>query len=154
MANKGLDACDGSNLQLVWILYWLASLFNWSWSDQITYQRMYIIKSTAINLDHRCWQSVWRVRFDGQFDVRFNGWFDIQFDGWFDGQFNVQFDGRFDGRFDGWFGGWFNLAVLGYQPQQSIWQLRQDAKWPRCFTGLFYRLIVLRALNGYQLRGR
>jgi hypothetical protein len=30
------------------------------------------------------------------------------------------FDGRLNGRFDGGFASWFNLAVLGYQPQQSI----------------------------------
>ncbi len=36
-------------------------------------------------------------------------------------------DGGFNGGFDGGFDGWFNLTVLGYQPQQSIWQLRQEA---------------------------
>jgi hypothetical protein len=30
------------------------------------------------------------------------------------------FYGRFNGRFDGGFYGWFDLAVLGYQPQQSV----------------------------------
>jgi hypothetical protein len=30
----------------------------------------------------------------------------------------------FDGGFDGGFDGWFYLAVLGYQPQQSVRQLR------------------------------
>ncbi len=39
-------------------------------------------------------------------------WFDGRLDGQFEGRFDVQFDGRFDGRFD--------LAVLGYQPQQSV----------------------------------
>ncbi len=45
-------------------------------------------------------------------DDWFDGWFDCQFDGWFNGQFNVQFAGQFEGQ--------FNLAVLGYQPQQSV----------------------------------
>ncbi len=71
-----------------------------------------------------------------------------------DNRFDVWFDGRFNGQFDGWFDSWFDLAELGYQPQQSVWQLRQEAKQPRCFTGSFYRLVVLRALNGYQPRGQ
>ncbi len=29
-------------------------------------------------------------------------------------------DGGFDSGFDGGFDSWFHLAVLGYQPQQSI----------------------------------
>ena len=29
-------------------------------------------------------------------------------------------DGGFDGGFIGRFDGWFHLAVLGYQPQQSV----------------------------------
>jgi hypothetical protein len=33
-------------------------------------------------------------------------------------------DGGFDGGFNGGFDGRFHLAVLGYQPQQSIQQLR------------------------------
>jgi hypothetical protein len=33
----------------------------------------------------------------------------------------------FDGGFEGGFGGRFHLAVLGYQPQQSVQQLRQVA---------------------------
>ena len=48
-------------------------------------------------------------------------------DGGFDGGFDGEFDGWFDGWFDGGFGGQFHLAVLGYQPQQSIQQLRQEA---------------------------
>jgi hypothetical protein len=36
-----------------------------------------------------------------------------------DGGFNSGFDGGFDGRFE--------LAALGYQPQQSIRQLSQEA---------------------------
>jgi hypothetical protein len=42
--------------------------------------------------------------YDGGFDGGFNGWFY----GWFNGGFDSGFDGR------------FHLAVLGYQPQQSI----------------------------------
>ncbi len=61
-------------------------------------------------------QSTWIVDVDNRLDIWFDGWFDGRFNGWFDvqfdGQFNVQFDSRFDGR--------FNLAVAGYQPQQSI----------------------------------
>jgi hypothetical protein len=30
------------------------------------------------------------------------------------------FNGQLNGQFDGGFGGRFNLAVLGYQPQQSV----------------------------------
>ncbi len=45
-----------------------------------------------------------------------------------------------DGGFDGGFDAGFELAVLGYQPQQSIRQLRQEAKQTCCFTDLFYRL--------------
>jgi hypothetical protein len=37
------------------------------------------------------------------------------------------FDGGFIGGFDGRFNGGFHLAVLGYPPQQSVQQLRQDA---------------------------
>jgi hypothetical protein len=33
----------------------------------------------------------------------------------------------FDGGFTGGFDGWSHLAVLGYQPQQSVQQLRQKA---------------------------
>jgi hypothetical protein len=49
-------------------------------------------------------------------------------DGGFDGRLNGQFDGGFYGWFDGGFDGWLNLAALGYQPQQSVQQLRQEAK--------------------------
>jgi hypothetical protein len=41
-------------------------------------------------------------------------------DGEFDGGFDGGFHGRFDGGFDSGFDGWFHLAVLGYQPQQSV----------------------------------
>jgi hypothetical protein len=41
------------------------------------------------------------------------------FDGGFNGGFNRGFNG---GSFDQ-----FHLAMLGYWPQQSIWQLRQEA---------------------------
>ncbi len=33
---------------------------------------------------------------------------------------SMDVNGGFDGGFDGGFGGRFHLAVLGYQPQQSI----------------------------------
>jgi hypothetical protein len=32
----------------------------------------------------------------------------------------IDVDSGFDGGFNGGFDGWFHLAVLGYQPQQSI----------------------------------
>ncbi len=55
------------------------------------------------------------------------------------------FNGGFDGGFNGGFDGQFHLAVLGYQPQQSVWQLRR-----RVFTAisqesfsLLNKLIVL-----------
>jgi hypothetical protein len=37
------------------------------------------------------------------------------------------FDGGFDGGFDDGFDGQFHLAVLGYQPQQSVPQLSREA---------------------------
>ncbi len=36
-------------------------------------------------------------------------------------------DGGFNGGFNVGFDGWFNFAVLGYQHQQSVQQLRQEA---------------------------
>ncbi len=72
------------------------------------------------------------------------------FGGGFDGGFDSQFDGRFDGGFDGGFNGWFYLAVLGYQPQQSIQQLRQEALTAISQEGLMgsslNELIVLQTL--------
>ncbi len=47
------------------------------------------------------------------------GGFDGEFDGGFDSRFNIGFDSGFNGR--------FHLAVMGYQPQQSVRQLRRDA---------------------------
>ncbi len=41
-------------------------------------------------------------------------------DGGVNGGFDVGFDGRFDGGFNSGFDGRFHLAVLDYQPQQSI----------------------------------
>ncbi len=41
-------------------------------------------------------------------------------DGGFEGRLNSWFDGGFYGWFKGGFDGWLNLAVLGYQPQQSV----------------------------------
>ncbi len=69
----------------------------------------YIVELIAISLD--------RVSMD--VDSGFDGGFDLGFDGRFDGWFNGGFNGGFDGR--------FHLAVLGYQPQQSVWQLRPEA---------------------------
>ncbi len=40
---------------------------------------------------------------------------------------SMDVDGGFDGGFDSGFDGWFHLAVLSYQPQQSVPQLRQAA---------------------------
>ncbi len=40
---------------------------------------------------------------------------------------NGGFDSGFDVGFEGGFESWFYLAVLGYQPQQSVQQLRQVA---------------------------
>jgi hypothetical protein len=62
--------------------------------------------------------------------------------GGFDGEINSWFNGQFDGGFDGQ----FDLAVLGYRPQQSVQQLRQEAKQTCPFTDSFYRLVVLQAL--------
>jgi hypothetical protein len=50
----------------------------------------------------------------------------------------IDVDSGFDDRFDGGFDGQFNLAVLSYRPQQSVRQLRQEAKRTRHFTNLFY----------------
>jgi hypothetical protein len=33
---------------------------------------------------------------------------------------SMDVNGGFDSGFDGRFDGWFHLAVLGYQPQQSV----------------------------------
>jgi hypothetical protein len=41
-----------------------------------------------------------------------------------------------DGGFDGGFDGRFHLAMLGYQPQQSVQQLRQEAFTPISQEGL------------------
>ncbi len=72
-----------------------------------------------------------------------------------DGGFNGGFDGVFDGGFDGR----FHLAVLGYWPQQSVWQLRQEAFMAISRVGLtgslLNELAVLQTcFNGYQPRGR
>ncbi len=44
---------------------------------------------------------------------------------------SIGVDGGFDGGFNGGFNGglfdWFHLAVLGYLPQQSVQQLKQEA---------------------------
>jgi hypothetical protein len=62
------------------------------------YQWMYIIKLIAISSD--C--------------------VSMYVDGGFDSGFDGGFDGGFNGQFAGGFVGWFDLAVLGYQPQQSV----------------------------------
>ncbi len=63
-------------------------------------------------------------------------------------------DGGFNGEFVGGLLDWFHLAVLGYQPQQSVWQLRQDAFTAisqEGLTGLLLNeLVVLQAhFTGY-----
>ncbi len=59
-------------------------------------------------------------------------------------------DGGFNGGFDGGFNSWFHLAVLGYQPQQSIRQLRQEAfmaiSWEGLMGLLLSKLVVLQTL--------
>ncbi len=59
-------------------------------------------------------------------------------------------DGGFDGGFDGRFDCWFYLAVLGYQPQQSVRQLRREAFTAISQEGLtsssLNKLIVLQTL--------
>ncbi len=60
---------------------------------------------------------------DGGFDSGLDSGFDGVFKGGFDGGFNGGFDGGFHGGFDSW----FHLAVLGYRPQQGVWQLRREA---------------------------
>jgi hypothetical protein len=129
VAYEHLDACDGSNLQLAWIVYQLALLLNWLQSAWIVYQWMYVIELIVISSD--CVS----MDVDSGFDDRFDG----------------EFNGRFKGRFDGGFDSWFNLAVLGYQPQQSIWQLRWEAKQTHhlklMMPASLNKLIVLRALK-------
>ncbi len=114
MAYECLDACDCGNLQLDWIVYHLASSSNWLQSAWIVYRWMYVIKLVMISLD--------RVSMD------VDSGFDDRLDGGSHGWFNSRFDSQ------------FNLAVLGYQPQQSVWKLIPEAKRTRCFTNLFYRL--------------
>ncbi len=63
---------------------------------------------------------------------------------------NGGFDSGFDGGFNSGFDGWFHLAVLGYQPQQSIQQLRQEAFTAISQEGLMgsllNKLIVLQTI--------
>ncbi len=100
---------------------------------------MYIIESIAISLD-RVSKDV-----DSGFKDRFTGGFDGQFNGWFDGGSLKWFNGGFNGQFD--------LAVLGYQPQRSVWQLRREAKQSRylklVFPASLNKLVVLQAFKGY-----
>ncbi len=84
-----------------------------------------------------------------------------------DSGFNGGFNSGFDGGFDGGFDSWFHSAVLGYQPQQSIWQLRREAFTAISREGLtgslLNKLVVLQThftgssfyglFNGYQPRG-
>jgi hypothetical protein len=106
VAYECLDARDGGDLQSARIVYQLALSSNQLRSARIVYQWMYILGSIAISSDHVL------MDVDGGFNDRFNGGFD--------GRFNGQFDGGFYGWFDGGFDSRFNLAVLGYQPQQSV----------------------------------
>ncbi len=108
VAYECLDACDGGNLQSARIVYWLASLSNWLQSAQIVYQWMYVVELIAITSD--C------VSMDvgSVFDDRFKGGFHSRFNRWFDGR--------------------FNMAVLGYQPQQSVRQLRHKLVLPALLT--------------------
>ncbi len=63
-----------------------------------------------------------------------------------DGDFDSGFEGGFNsGLFD-----WFHLAVLGYRPQQSVWQLRREAFMAISQEGLtgssLNKVIVLQAI--------
>ncbi len=49
---------------------------------------------------------------------------------------SIGVDGGFDGGFDGGLFNQFHLAVLGYQPQQSVQQFRQEA-----FTAIAKRVL-------------
>ncbi len=124
----------------------MAAIYNW-FGSYINWHHYFINRGQIGSRINGCTssnqlQSTWIVDVNNRFDVWFNGWFDGWFNDRFDSQCNIQFDGWFDGR--------FNLAVLGHQPQQSFWQLRLEAKQPCYFAGSFYRLVVLRALSGYQ----
>ena len=108
MAYKCLCACDGGDCNR------LGLYINWH-RRQIDCNQLescideYIVKLIAISSDHV------------SMDV------DSGFDGGFNGGFGSGFDGGFDDGFDSGFDGQVHLAVLGYQPQQSIRQLRRDA---------------------------
>jgi hypothetical protein len=121
VAYECLDACNGGNLQLARIVYQLPLLSNPLQSAWIVYQWMYVIKLIAISLD--C------VLMD--------------VDSVFNNRFNIEFNG--------WFNGWFDLAVLGYQPQQTVQLLRQESKQTRCLKlvlpASLNERIVLRALK-------
>ncbi len=71
--------------------------------------------------------------------------------GGFDGGFDSGFDGGFEGRFNSGSIDWFYLAVLGYQPQQSVQQLRQEAFTAISREGLTgsssNKLVVLQAIT-------
>jgi hypothetical protein len=56
---------------------------------------------------------------------------------------SIDIDGRFDDGFDGGSFDWFHLAMLGYQPQRSIWQFSQEA----------FMAISWEGFMGYQQRG-
>ncbi len=59
-------------------------------------------------------------------------------------------DGGFDGGFDSGFDSRFHLAVLGYQPQQSVPQLRQETftaiSWEGLMGLLLNELVVLQTI--------
>ncbi len=42
---------------------------------------------------------------------------------------------------------WFHLAMLGYQPQQSVWQLRQEAFTAINWEGVTAIIIVMNPLD-------
>ncbi len=81
VAYECLDACDGGDLQLAWIVYQLASLSNWLQSARIVYQWMYVVESIVISSD--CVSMDVDSGFGNRFDSEFDGWFN----GWFDGGF-------------------------------------------------------------------
>jgi hypothetical protein len=127
VSGQSQDVCDGGDCN------WLRLYINWH-RCQINRNQLglcideYIVELIAISSDH----------------------VSMDVDGGFDGGFDGEFDGWFDGWFDGGFGGQFHLAVLGYQPQQSILQLRQEAFTAisrEGLTGLLLnKLVILQTL--------
>ncbi len=110
--------------------------------------KMHVMAAIAIGLDHILIGIVGELIaiFLDHASMDVAGGFDVGFDG----ESYGRFDGWFDGGFNGEFGGRFHLAVLGYQPQQSVWQLRQEAFMAISQEGLtgslLNELIVLQTL--------